>query len=380
MTILDNTHCLHGTKEHKTNMSFQLSPMFFNIFTASLLAITAILILAGNIFVLLILHRIQTSVYNDVTKLFMRSLTVSDLMVGIFVVIPNIGRWANGGIWPYGTYSSLISQIYLKVHVLVLLSGLLSLMVITVERYIAVAYALRYPYIVNKKRARILVAVVWAISVTFAAAAQSSTDVSPKQLDAKQNVSATGNESSFNSQLQLESESITELELDRIKNVGGSNASLWSNVFLLVALPIATVIILSIKLYAIARRHATQIEAQQRQLNSFKKDYKAAVTFFIVAGCFALAWLPNFVLKVYLAYQNYPSSASPNLDNIMHLFLYCNSWWNVFIYYLRNRSFRSEAKKMFPRSLRREDDTMGNSSEDVVPTVSSRLHTNDNCS
>ena len=354
-----------------------MSFTFFNIFTASLLAITAILIMAGNIFVLLILHRIQTSVYNDVTKLFMRSLTVSDLMVGVFVVIPNVGRWANGGIWPYGTYSSLISQIYLKVHVLVLLSGLLSLMVITVERYIAVVYALRYPYIVNKKRARILVAVVWAISVTFAAAAQSSTDVSPEHLDAEQNVSASGNESSFNSQLQLESDS-TELKFDDIKNVDRSNASLWTNLFLLVALPIATVIILSIKLYAIARRHAAQIEAQQRQFTSFKKDYKAAVTFFIVAGCFAFAWLPNFVLKVYLAYQNDPSSASPNLDNIVHLFLYCNSWWNVFIYYLRNRSFRSEAKNMFPRSLRREPDTRGNSSEDVVPTVSSRLPTNDN--
>ena len=120
-----------------------MSPLFFNIFTASLLAITAILILAGNIFVLLILHRIKTLVYNDVTKLFMRSLTVSDLMVGIFVVIPNVGRWANGGTWPYGKHFPL-------------LSGLLSLMVITIDRYVAVVYALRYPYIVNKKRARIL--------------------------------------------------------------------------------------------------------------------------------------------------------------------------------------------------------------------------------
>ena len=227
-----------------------MSQIFFNVLTASLLAITAILILAGNIFVLLILQRIKTSVYNEVTKLFMRSLTVSDLMVGIFLVIPNVGRWANGGTWPYGKYFPLV---YLKVHVFVLLSGLLSLMVITIDRYMAVVYALRYPYLMNKKRAKIVIAIVWGLSLVFAASAQSSTGASREHLGVEQNRSAKGNESSLDYQLQLDSEN-TNLDrnqnLDITRDIDGSTASLWTNIFLLVALPIVTIIILSIKLYA----------------------------------------------------------------------------------------------------------------------------------
>ena len=225
---------------------------------------------------------------------------------------------------------------------------------------------------------------MWGLSLTFAAAAQSSTDVSCENLGEEHNRSTTGNESSFDSQLQLDSES-TKLDrsqdLDIIRDIDGSTASLWTNIFLLVALPIVTIIILSIKLYAVARKHAAQIEAQQRQFTNFKKDYKAAVTFFIVAGCFALAWLPNFVLSLYLAYKNDISSVSPYLNYFVRLFMYCNSWWNVCIYYLRNRSFRSEARSMFPR-MRREPNANGNYSNDVnaIPTISSRQPTSDNLS
>ena len=150
--------------EHETSL-------FFNIITVLLLGITGLLILIGNVFVLLILRRINTCTFNEVTKLLLKSLTISDLMVGIFVVPSNMGYWANGGHLPFG---DIFKIVYPKVHVVILLSGLLPLMVITVERYIAVVYSLRYTTMVTQNRARITVAIIWLVSAVFAAAAQIS--------------------------------------------------------------------------------------------------------------------------------------------------------------------------------------------------------------
>ncbi|XP_072042752.1 histamine H2 receptor-like [Amphiura filiformis] len=302
----------------------------FNILAAIIVATIFIVIIIGNLFVLLTLRQVDSSGFNDVTKLFMKSLTISDLLVGIFIVLPNIGKWANGGEWPseYGVY---FPAFYLKVHIVVLISGLLSLLVITVERYVAVSWSLRYQTLLTPKKARMIVAAVWFMSIIFALAAKSSSnDVSS---DADNNATVSQSVSSDYKDGTIEQRVVTE----------ESTTSLWANFFLLVAVPITTIIVLSIKLYIIARKHARRINDQQRQFIVAKKDYKGAVTFFIVAGGFAVAWLPNFILSLYLSYTN--STVDPVLYFFVRIFIYSNSWWNVCIYYFRNRSFRHAARR-----------------------------------
>ncbi len=316
-------------------MDAEESAKLFNILSALVLVIVVLLILVGNIFVLIIVRQVDNSVFSDVTKLFMRSLTVSDLFVGIFIVLPNIGRRYNGGEWP-SAYGEQFPLVYLKVHILVLISGLLSLLVITVERYMAVSWSLRYHILMTQKKARIIVAVVWTVSIIFSISATDSTG----------EPSDTEDLSDYNSTIsQFASSTVNgdAIDEDVGENTGAGTVSLWTNFTLLVALPIITIMILSVKLYAIARRHARRINEQQRQFVVTKKDYKGAVTFIIVAGGFAVAWLPNFILSLYLQYTK--SDVSQVLNYFVRLCIYCNSWWNVLIYYARNRSFREATRK-----------------------------------
>ena len=328
---------MSSSSEHETSL-------FFIILTALLLGITALLILIGNTFVLLILRRINTCTFNDVTKLLLKSLTLSDLMVGIFVVpaaAANMGYWANGRM-PFG---DIFMIVYIKVNVFTLLSGLLSLMVITIERYIAVVYSLRYTTIVTRNRARITVAIIWLVSGVFGAVAH--------PLDSENNQDS-GN------MTKLMNTSITELSGSERQSEQMGEIT-WSTIIILVAVPVLITLIFSIKLYMIARKHAVQIEAQRRQFQVCKKDYKGAVTFCVVAGAFALAWLPNLALSLYrlLSYNNEKhSDVPPFYYFFVRVFIFCNSWWNVLIYYMRNNSFRSAAKTiLFGRQNRPDDST-----------------------
>ena len=112
----------------------------------------------------------------------------------------------------------------------------------------------------------------------------------------------------------------------------------------------------SIKLYIIARQHAVQIEAQRQQFQVCKSDYKGAVTFCVVTGAFTLAWVPNLALRFYQSLHHEKHSVAPYFLFCVCLFMLCNSWWNVLIYYIRN-SFRSAAKSILFGSHYRPDDS-----------------------
>ena len=160
-------------------------------------------------------------------------------MVGIFVVPSNIWYLANGGHLPFG---SIFKIVYTKVHVFILLSGLLSLMVIAIARYIAVVYPLRYTTMVTQNRARITVAIIWLVSAVFGAAAQIS------DLEDSQNSSnMTNTRITELSDSQWQSEQIG----DDSNDIAGSanKISLWTNLVIQLPYHLWSHFILSVSSY-----------------------------------------------------------------------------------------------------------------------------------
>ena len=119
-------------------------------------SVLLMLLMPLNILCLLVLR--HTKRVNNVTKLFLVSLTCADLNVCFVFVIPAIGIAAFDGVWPYGKTSCLIQALFIQPNFSIVT---MSLFTVNLERFIAISYPLRHPQIVTFKRARVVCAFIW---------------------------------------------------------------------------------------------------------------------------------------------------------------------------------------------------------------------------
>ncbi|XP_038062007.1 beta-3 adrenergic receptor-like [Patiria miniata] len=299
------------------------SPVWFNVLRCILLTITTILIICGNSFCLIVLRRVNG--IHEVTRLFMASLAVSDLITGLFVASPMIVSTAMDR-WPYG---DVFCGIYGVGKYVCYYTGLISLIAVTVERYIVVVSPLRYNTIVTLFRARVAVACIWlfafAITMFFGVSVHFIGDVD----DDEDNCSLDTSKGDF------------------------WHYPLKYMAVAFIILPVVTVLVLYSHILLIARRQIRQIAAitplgpmsdeERASMKTRKANRRAAGTFLIVTMTFAMAWMPSAVRKL-------NKLATGNGDTMYTEFLarFCmlsNSWLNVFVYYVRNDSFKYTARR-----------------------------------
>ncbi|XP_038071742.1 beta-3 adrenergic receptor-like [Patiria miniata] len=116
-----------------------------------IILVTTILLLTLNPLCLLVLRRVDS--IQDTTKVFLRALTAADLGVGIFFALPGtfVTFYKD---WPFGNALCGLQAFLLST---IIYSPPVSLLMLTVDRYISVVHALRYSSLVTVKRARIAV-------------------------------------------------------------------------------------------------------------------------------------------------------------------------------------------------------------------------------
>ncbi|XP_022109263.1 beta-3 adrenergic receptor-like [Acanthaster planci] len=299
------------------------SPPWFNVFRCILLSLTTVLIIGGNSFCLLILRRVHG--IHEVTRLFMASLALSDLLTGVFVALPMVVSTAMDR-WPYG---DTFCGIYGVGKYVCYYTGLISLIAVTVERYIMVVCPLRYHTIVTLFRARVAVAVIWllalAITMFFGGSVNFVGDV---------------DEDEDNCSLDTEKGDFWHYPLKYM-----------AVVFILV--PVVTVLVLYTHILLIARRQICRIaavaplgpmsEEERAAVRTRQANRRAAGTFLIVTMAFAVAWMPSAVRKL--------NKLATGISDTMYtefLARFCmlsNSWLNIFVYYIRNESFRQTARR-----------------------------------
>ncbi|XP_007424603.1 alpha-1A adrenergic receptor [Python bivittatus] len=284
----------------------------------------------------------------SVTHYYIINLAVADLLL-TSIVLPFSAIFEILGYWVFGR---IFCNIWAAVDVLCCTASIMSLCVISIDRYIGVSYPLRYPAIVTEKRGLLALLCVWALSLMIS--------IGPlfgwRQPDP-------------------EDENICKINTDPSYVLFSALGSFY--------LPLIIILVMYCRVYVVAKReskglscglktekshseevtlrihHKNNTEAARAtpstkhksnfsvRLLKFSREKKAAKSLGIVVGCFILCWLPFFLIMPIGSF--FPDSkASDTIFKIAFWLGYLNSCINPIIYPCSSQEF----KKAFQNVLR----------------------------
>ncbi|CAC5376076.1 ADORA2B [Mytilus coruscus] len=258
---------------------------------------------------------------------YIASLAVSDFLIGIVYPIYNISHLEKVrevseklGNW------SVCRVIVCEVLALEIGSSY-HLVAITVTRYIAIVYPLRYHIYVTTKTTTIAIAVIWILS-------QGSSLIMYTMYEPDRPVKLCRYEMIF---------PVTHV------------------IILLVIqlfIPLAVMLGLYVKIARIARQQAKVIAIQQACIMGnvgtkngiIKNELKSTVMVSLLLGCFTLSWTPMIIFFFYtITCSNPPCTTNRYVRATVRILLYLNSSVNVFIYAGRLTEFRKRIKSDMSR-------------------------------
>ncbi|KAF7217874.1 alpha-1A adrenergic receptor [Nothobranchius furzeri] len=307
--------------------------------------------IVGNI--LVILSVVCNKQLQNITNFFIINLAMADLLLSI-IVLPFSASLEVLGCWVFGR---VFCNIWAAVDVLCCTASILSLCIISIDRYIGVKYCLKYPSIMTERRAVAILVLVWVSSVVIS--------VGPL--------------------LGWKEPPPVDESICRITEEPGY--ALFSSLFSFY-LPLMVILIMYFRVYVVARRTTKSLEAGVKRertksvevvlrihcrsvledarpasskssknhpfrsslsvrLMKFSREKKAAKTLAIVVGMFILCWLPFFF---FLPLGSLFPSLKPSETVFKVIFWlgYFNSCINPIIYPCSSKEFQ----RAFTRILR----------------------------
>lgn len=132
----------------------------FAIVMVSFQIVLLILIIAGNVLVLVAIHKIRA--LRDITGIFVGNLALADLIIGITLPFQVL----------FFFYPDLAKNKYVCMSRFLIVSfscnaSIFSLTCTVVDRYVAIVYPLRYPDIMTKTSAFVMVAAIWILDIAL---------------------------------------------------------------------------------------------------------------------------------------------------------------------------------------------------------------------
>ncbi|KAJ3614698.1 hypothetical protein NHX12_018269 [Muraenolepis orangiensis] len=315
------------------------------------LAVFILVAIVGNILVILSVlcnRQLQT-----VTNFFIVNLAVADLLLSI-IVLPFSASLEVLGCWLFGR---VFCNIWAAVDVLCCTASILSLCVISIDRYIGVKHCLKYPTIMTERKAVVILVVVWLSSMVISIGPLLGWKEPPPQ-----------------------DESICKITEEPFYALFSSLFSFY--------LPLMVILVMYFRVYVVARRTTKSLEAGVKlernksmevvlrihcrsvlgdvrpedsksskhhpfrsslsvRLMKFSREKKAAKTLAIVVGMFILCWLPFFFLLPLGSL--FPAlKPSETLFKVVFWLGYFNSCINPMIYPCSSQEFQ----RAFTRLLR----------------------------
>ncbi|XP_049907263.1 adrenoceptor alpha 1Aa isoform X1 [Epinephelus moara] len=300
--------------------------------------------IVGNILVILsvVCHRhLRTVTHYFIVNLAVADLLLSSTVLPFSAIFEIVDRWVFG---------RAFCNVWAAVDVLCCTASIMSLCVISVDRYIGVSYPLRYPTIVTKRRALLAVMLLWVLSIIIS--------IGPL----------------FGwKEPAPEDESICKITEEPGYAIFSAVGSFY--------LPLAIILAMYCRVYVVAHResrglregHKTEKSDSERvilrihrgnttvsedealrnrthfalRLLKFSREKKAAKTLGIVVGCFVLCWLPFFLALpigeycVHLKCSIFPAyRPSDTVFKITFWLGYFNSCINPIIYPCSNQEFK----------------------------------------
>ncbi|KAM9795352.1 alpha-1A adrenergic receptor-like [Neosynchiropus ocellatus] len=305
------------------------------------LAAFIVFAIAGNI--LVILSVVCNRHLRTPTNYFIINLAIADLLLGT-TVLPVSATLEILNCWVFGR---IFCDIWAAVDVLCCTASIMSLCVISIDRYIGVSYPLQYPGIVTEKRALLAMLGVWVLSVVIS--------IGPL-LGWKQPPSPDHN--------------VCFITEEPFYALFSSLGSFY--------IPLVVILSMYCRVYIVAKRTTKNLEAgvMRERMNSseltlrihkgsqvnedpasaknrahqtrssltvkllkFSREKKAAKTLGVVVGMFTLCWLPFFVA---LPIGSFNQDLRPPevLFKVIFWLGYFNSCLNPIIYPCYNREFK----------------------------------------
>ncbi|KAL6098239.1 adra1b [Pungitius sinensis] len=303
--------------------------------------------IAGNI--LVILSVVCNRHLRTPTNYFIINLAIADLLLGT-TVLPVSATLEVLDHWVFGR---IFCDVWAAVDVLCCTASIMSLCVISIDRYIGVRYPLQYPSIVTEKRALLAMLAVWILSIVISIGPLLGWKQPPSQDD-----------------------SVCLITEEPFYALFSSLGSFY--------IPLAVILAMYCRVYVVAKRTTRNLEAgvmKERMQDSneltmrihrrnqpapetgpapsaarsaltlkllkFSREKKAAKTLGVVVGMFILCWLPFFLA---LPISSFSSSLRPpeTFFKVIFWLGYFNSCLNPIIYPCYSREF----KQAFLRILR----------------------------
>lgn len=316
-----------GNSDSSTTMTAQVPEESIyssvSILRCFLLVLSTLLLLTLNPFCLLVLRHVDN--IQETTKVFLRSLSTADIGIGVFMAMPMMLSAFSDG-WPLGDVLCGVQSLVLPI---LLYSSLLSLLQLTVDRYISIVHALRYSSIITMKRARIAVCCTWGMNAVIATVYGSLND------------------------WIIIYDSETSLCGFRKQNQRKQSVGFLQATYSCVTLSSMLVVLLAyLRLFMISRHHARRINALNEQINHVdvadrrRPSAKSLHTVLIVVLTALILNLLPFVYANISVFSGHSIFLVKDVNRTFFLFgfpLLTNSWINVVIYYVRNREFREAA-------------------------------------
>lgn len=134
------------------------------VLTGIILSLIVLLTICGNVLVLLAVF--VNSHLRSTTNYFIVNLATADLLLGI-TVLPFSACLEVLGYWPFG---SIFCDIWAAIDVLWCTASIMTLCVISIDRYIGVTRPLQHSTILSEKRAFYIIILVWILSLVISVA------------------------------------------------------------------------------------------------------------------------------------------------------------------------------------------------------------------
>ncbi|XP_030630790.1 alpha-1D adrenergic receptor-like [Chanos chanos] len=296
--------------------------------------------IVGNI--LVILSVLCNRHLRTVTNFFIVNLAVADLLLSL-MVLPFSATMEVLDCWVFGR---AFCNVWAAVDVLCCTASILSLCMISIDRYIGVKHCLTYPTIVTERRAAMALVVLWCASMVVSIGPLMGWKEPPPSDDHECNITQEPGYALFSSLLSF-------------------------------YLPLTIILAMYFRIYVVARRTTDSLEAglkREREntveivlrihcrsaleepmhtpgrshlfnrslstrLKRFSREKKAAKTLAIVVGVFILCWLP-FFLVLPLGSLFPRLKPSENVFKLVFWLGYFNSCVNPLIYPCSSLEFR----------------------------------------
>ncbi|KFP78956.1 Trace amine-associated receptor 5, partial [Apaloderma vittatum] len=288
-------------------------------------ALGMLITVLGNLLVVVIIFHFKA--LHTPTNLLLLSLALADLLLGV-TVLPFSTIRSVEGCWYFGDDFCMLHTF---LDTLFCLTSIFHLCFISIDRHCAICDPLLYPIKFTIRVAYIYIGVGWAVPMAY-----TSVFLYPK-------VIAEGQGHFLRDVLCLGS---CQPLFNKIWG--------WLN-FPVFFFPCLVMIVLYIKIFAVANKQARLINNTCRSIRSqppigaSKSERKAAKTLGIAVGVYLLCWLPFTIDTMVNSILDFITP--PVLFNILVWFAYFNSACNPLIYVFSYRWFRKAVKLVITHGI-----------------------------